>query len=217
MCMQRNNLVGYRLKKNSKLASQVQVGDLNTAAPPPDYYCSDSGSKLHQNVKMAAPVSVIFWLHFCTVGGSGDVSSIFIYSLWLLFIVNGIRCYSTWRRTLSYRDLKGALAALQGERRSWEKLDFIDPIILGHHCFIKTAKKGSSVRRKQIVQPEMNHFPVCSTAATSEHNCPVRSRVCKLHPQYTHTHTHTHSFMRWKRLYICVCVCERGVRLLSFY
>ncbi len=31
--------------------------------------------------RMAAPVSGIFWLHFCRVGGSGDVLSIFIYSL----------------------------------------------------------------------------------------------------------------------------------------
>ena len=31
---------------------------------------------------MAAPISGIFWLHFCTVGGSGGRSSIFLCSLW---------------------------------------------------------------------------------------------------------------------------------------
>ena len=31
---------------------------------------------------MAAPGKEIFWLHFCIAAGSGDASSIFIYSLW---------------------------------------------------------------------------------------------------------------------------------------
>ena len=40
-------------------------------------YCADSDSKWHQKVKMAAPMSGIFWLHFCTVEGSDDMSAIF--------------------------------------------------------------------------------------------------------------------------------------------
>ena len=35
---------------------------------------------------MAAPVSGIFWLHFCPKWGSGDTSSIFIYTLWSIAI-----------------------------------------------------------------------------------------------------------------------------------
>ena len=38
----------------------------------------------HQH-KMAAIVPEIFWLDLCTVTGSGDVSSLFIYSLWFCY------------------------------------------------------------------------------------------------------------------------------------
>lgn len=48
----------------------------------PGHYSTDSSSKWRQQQKMAVPVSGIFWLHFCTMGGCGDASSIFIYSLW---------------------------------------------------------------------------------------------------------------------------------------
>ncbi len=49
----------------------------------PERYCADSGPKWCHRRKMAAPVSGIFWLHFCTVGGCGDcVVRLFIYSRW---------------------------------------------------------------------------------------------------------------------------------------
>ncbi len=59
----------------------VNGQDLDTVAPYTDHYCVDFGSKLRHQCKMATPVSRIFWLHFCTVGGSGDPLSIFRYSL----------------------------------------------------------------------------------------------------------------------------------------
>ena len=58
---------------------RVSGRDLDATAPLPDLCRTDSGSKLHQKCKIATPVSRLFGLHFCTVGGSEDASS--IYSL----------------------------------------------------------------------------------------------------------------------------------------
>lgn len=42
----------------------------------PGQYCADSVFKRRDQHKIAALVAMIFWLH-CTMGGSGDVSSIY--------------------------------------------------------------------------------------------------------------------------------------------
>lgn len=42
-----------------------------------DLYRTESGSKCHHQRKMAGAISVLFWLHFCIVDGSGDTLSIF--------------------------------------------------------------------------------------------------------------------------------------------
>lgn len=51
----------------------TNVQDLDTAAPPPDHHCQ---TLVRHQCKMAALLSAIFWLPFCTA------SSIFTYSLW---------------------------------------------------------------------------------------------------------------------------------------
>ncbi len=43
--------------------------DLDTAAPSPDHYCADSGSKWCHQFKMSAPVSGPFWLHLFFYSG----------------------------------------------------------------------------------------------------------------------------------------------------
>ena len=56
--------------------STAELGS-NTA-----HYCAKSGSKWCPQSKTSVLVSGILNLHFCTVGGSGDRSSIFMYSHW---------------------------------------------------------------------------------------------------------------------------------------
>lgn len=52
--------------------------ELDTVAPSTSHYCVGSGSRCHHWCKMAAPVSGMFWLRFCSTGGSGDASVGFI-------------------------------------------------------------------------------------------------------------------------------------------
>ena len=52
------------------LVERLYLWDLSTLASSPNRYCADSGPRYPR------------WLYFLTVGGSGDMSSIFIYSLW---------------------------------------------------------------------------------------------------------------------------------------
>lgn len=54
-----------------------------------------SGSKWHHQREMAAPIKEIFWFHFCSVGGSGGTSSIFVYSQWN----RSIMCFLSLLRT----------------------------------------------------------------------------------------------------------------------
>lgn len=48
---------------------QVNKKNLDTMTPLPSCYCTDSGSKLHPQCKMAF-ISYIFLLHFCTMGSN---------------------------------------------------------------------------------------------------------------------------------------------------
>lgn len=48
----------------------------HTVAQLPGRYCANSSFKGHQKRNMAKPISSIFWLHFCAVGGIGDKLSI---------------------------------------------------------------------------------------------------------------------------------------------
>lgn len=52
-------------------------------------YYRHSGSKQHLQCKMAAPISQILWLHFCTEGGSG-------HTLFLSFTVYNVIPHHLW-------------------------------------------------------------------------------------------------------------------------
>lgn len=52
--------------------------ELGTALLP-DFFCVDSGSKRCHQCKMATLGIRIFWLYLCQIGGSRDMSFIFIY------------------------------------------------------------------------------------------------------------------------------------------
>ena len=74
---------------------------------------------------MAAPVSGIFWLPFCTVGGSGDTSSIFIYSLWFKHLWR-LSLYSTqilWQSELFLHWASWWVWAVVGCEGRWEKFE----------------------------------------------------------------------------------------------
>lgn len=58
---------------DSPLVRRVYGWDFDTAAPPPDYYCADFGSKITRCIS----VSAVFKLHCCIVGGGGDAPSIY--------------------------------------------------------------------------------------------------------------------------------------------
>ena len=60
----------------------VILHDLDTVAPgphPPRSLLHRLSLHMTSDIKMATPVSVIFWLHLSTMRGSGDLSSIYIY------------------------------------------------------------------------------------------------------------------------------------------
>lgn len=50
----------------------------------PGHQSADADTKRHRQCTMAELISQIFWLHFCTLGGSGDTSPIFLF-------VSGVR------------------------------------------------------------------------------------------------------------------------------
>lgn len=65
----------------SQLGAQVYGWELVAATPLPSHY---SGFKWHLQSKMALLISGIFWLHFSTMGGSGNPA------LFFFIYVNGL-------------------------------------------------------------------------------------------------------------------------------
>ena len=63
---------------DSLLVELVCGRDLDTRAPLHEHFCTDSDCKWRRHHKMAAFVSMIFWLYIYTVGGRREVSSIFV-------------------------------------------------------------------------------------------------------------------------------------------
>lgn len=158
----------------------IYVLELLTAPPPPlHHFCQTPGSRCCHRLLMAALVSEIFWLRFCTVRGSEDTLSIFINVTGLdccpldrTPVLTVRMCCNIWQKT-SYRS-----AHLQPHRNLHELQSMSDTIMIlatKSRCFFSGGTENSFFLLSSL--PQQNPAKSCVPSLNllnfpSSHNSP---------------------------------------------